>query len=130
MIHRMPQKMTLPRFGRVPKAEVYSLKIRKGIINDHGSRSLHPGIQRGSRAASPDEWQVHNVVVVNISVTWQYAMRQASQRYAVLAERLRFARAVRSRPFALLWTGQTISVIGDAVFNIAIAWEQLLKRDE
>jgi hypothetical protein len=57
-------------------------------------------------------------------------MRQASQRYAALAERLRFARAFRPRPFALLWMGQTISVIGDAVFNIAIARELLLKRDE
>ncbi|HEX8033085.1 MAG TPA: MFS transporter, partial [Ktedonobacterales bacterium] len=45
---------------------------------------------------------------------------------AALAERLRFAQAFRSRPFALLWTGQTISVIGDAVFTIAITWEVLL----
>lgn len=32
-------------------------------------------------------------------------------------------RAFRSRPFSLLWAGQTISVIGDAVFTVAITWE-------
>lgn len=53
-------------------------------------------------------------------------MRQESSLRAALIERLRFARAFRSRPFALLWTGQTISVIGDAVFTIAITWEVLL----
>lgn len=42
------------------------------------------------------------------------------------AGRLRFAQAFRSRPFALLWAGQTVSVIGDAVFNIALTWEVLL----
>jgi DHA3 family tetracycline resistance protein-like MFS transporter len=39
---------------------------------------------------------------------------------------MRFAQAFRSRPFALLWAGQTVSLIGDAVFNIAITWEVLL----
>ena len=29
---------------------------------------------------------------------------------------LQFARALRSRPFTLLWVGQTISVFGDAVY--------------
>jgi MFS family permease len=53
-------------------------------------------------------------------------MRQPTQRYSALANRLRFARAFHSRPFALLWAGQTVSVIGDAVFNIAITWEVLL----
>src|SRR5216684_2584343 len=42
------------------------------------------------------------------------------------AARLHFARAFRSRPFTLLWVGQTVSVLGDAVFNVAIAWEVLL----
>jgi MFS family permease len=39
---------------------------------------------------------------------------------------VQFARALRSRPFALLWAGQTISVLGDAVFTIAITWEVLI----
>jgi len=43
-----------------------------------------------------------------------------------LAGWLQFARALRSRPFALLWAGQTISVLGDAVFTIAITWEVLI----
>lgn len=33
--------------------------------------------------------------------------------------------AFRSRPFTLLWAGQTVSVLGDAVFTVAIAWEVL-----
>jgi len=53
-------------------------------------------------------------------------MRRAVRERPVLADRLQFARALRSRPFTLLWTGQTISVLGDAVFTIAITWEVLL----
>ena len=53
-------------------------------------------------------------------------MRRAAQEHSALADWLQFARALRSRPFALLWVGQTISVLGDAVFTIAITWEVLL----
>lgn len=42
------------------------------------------------------------------------------------ASRARFARALRSRPFALLWLGQTISAIGDGAFFTALAWQVLL----
>jgi MFS family permease len=31
-------------------------------------------------------------------------------------------RALRGRPFALLWSGQTISLLGDRVFQVALAW--------
>lgn len=40
--------------------------------------------------------------------------------------RARFARALRSRRFALLWSGQTISAIGDGAFFTALAWQVLL----
>jgi MFS family permease len=53
-------------------------------------------------------------------------MRRAAQAQPVW---LQFARALRSRPFTLLWIGQTISVLGDAVFTIAITWEVLLLTD-
>src|SRR5947209_1607999 len=43
-----------------------------------------------------------------------------------LVHRLQFVRALRSRPFALLWVGQTISVLGDAVFTIVITWQVLI----
>ena len=33
-----------------------------------------------------------------------------------------FARALRHRSFALLWTGQTISRLGDSLYRIALAW--------
>jgi DHA3 family tetracycline resistance protein-like MFS transporter len=33
-----------------------------------------------------------------------------------------FARALRIRNFALLWTGQTISRLGDSLYRIALAW--------
>jgi MFS family permease len=40
--------------------------------------------------------------------------------------RLRFARALRSRPFALLWLGQTISTLGDGACLTALAWQVLI----
>jgi len=40
--------------------------------------------------------------------------------------RLRFARALRSRPFALLWLGQTISTLGDGAYLTALAWQVLV----
>src|SRR5216684_6683360 len=57
------------------------------------------------------------------------AMRQVARLHSAIVERLHFARAFHSRPFTLLWTGQTISVLGDAVFTIAITWEVLLLTD-
>src|SRR5260370_15862977 len=57
------------------------------------------------------------------------AMRQVARLHSAIVERLHFARAFHSRPFTLLWTGQTISVLGDAVFTIAITWEVLLVTD-
>ena len=56
-------------------------------------------------------------------------MRQVARLHSAIVERLHFARAFHSRPFTLLWTGQTISVLGDAVFTIAITWEVLLLTD-
>ncbi len=46
-------------------------------------------------------------------------MFQASMR------RMTFARALRSRRFALLWSGQTISALGDGAFFTALAWQVL-----
>ena len=43
-----------------------------------------------------------------------------------LEKRLKFARALRVRPYAMLWIGQTISNLGDGVFTIALAWQVLL----
>src|SRR5262249_20362582 len=42
------------------------------------------------------------------------------------ARRIRFARALRSRSFALLWGGQTISALGDGAYTPALAWQVLL----
>lgn len=39
---------------------------------------------------------------------------------------MQFARALRSRPYARVWIGQTISNLGDGIFNIALAWQILL----
>jgi DHA3 family tetracycline resistance protein-like MFS transporter len=39
---------------------------------------------------------------------------------------MRFARALRSRPFALLWLGQTISTLGDGAYLTALAWQVLI----
>lgn len=43
-----------------------------------------------------------------------------------LASRLRFARALGSKPFALVWSGQTISALGDGVTITALAWQVLV----
>jgi MFS family permease len=39
--------------------------------------------------------------------------------------RLHFTRALHSRPFALLWSGQTISALGDGAFVTALSWQAL-----
>jgi MFS family permease len=44
----------------------------------------------------------------------------------VFTQRLHFARALHSNPFALLWTGQTVSALGDGAFVTALSWEALL----
>ena len=41
------------------------------------------------------------------------------------AYRPRFAQALHSRKFALLWTGQTISALGDGAFVTALSWQAL-----
>ena len=43
-----------------------------------------------------------------------------------LEKRLKFARALRSRPYAMIWLGQTVSNLGDGIFTIALAWQVLL----
>jgi hypothetical protein len=43
-----------------------------------------------------------------------------------LGGKVRFTRALRSPSFALLWAGQTISVLGDGAFTVALAWSILL----
>ena len=43
-----------------------------------------------------------------------------------LARRAQFARSLRSRRFAWLWSGQTISAMGDGAFLTALAWQVLL----
>lgn len=43
-----------------------------------------------------------------------------------IAERMRFVRAFKSRPFTFIWLGQTISSLGDGIFNVALAWQVLL----
>lgn len=45
---------------------------------------------------------------------------------ATLASKIRFTRALSSRPFALLWAGQTISALGDGAYFTALGWEVLL----
>src|SRR5579883_1591424 len=43
-----------------------------------------------------------------------------------LAKRVRFARALQSRSFALLWVGQTVSLMGDGAYFTALSWAVLL----
>ena len=43
-----------------------------------------------------------------------------------LSKRLQLTRALKSRPYTMIWIGQTISNLGDGIFNIALAWQVLL----
>lgn len=43
-----------------------------------------------------------------------------------VAERGRVTRALRNTPFATLWVGQSISIVGNAAFTTALAWQVLL----
>ncbi|HEY7341974.1 MAG TPA: MFS transporter [Ktedonobacterales bacterium] len=43
-----------------------------------------------------------------------------------LVGRVRFARALGSKPFAIVWSGQTISALGDGVTITALAWQVLV----
>ena len=40
-----------------------------------------------------------------------------------LVDRLGILRPLRIRDFALMWTGMTVSMIGDGVYLIAVAWQ-------
>lgn len=46
--------------------------------------------------------------------------------FASLETRMKFVRALKSRPFAMIWIGQTISNLGDGMFYLALAWQVLL----
>src|SRR5215510_220600 len=55
-----------------------------------------------------------------------YRTCQRGQSVAIdVTERIRAARALRSRPFALLWSGQTISALGDGAYTPALALQAL-----
>jgi MFS family permease len=45
---------------------------------------------------------------------------------ATLRNQLGFARALKSRSYAMIWLGQSISGLGDGIFYIALAWQILL----
>ncbi len=46
--------------------------------------------------------------------------------FASPVKRMKFLRALKSRPYAMIWIGQTISNLGDGIFYIALAWQVLL----
>lgn len=45
---------------------------------------------------------------------------------ATVLPRVRFIRALRSRPFALLWAGETFSALGNGAYATALAWQVLV----
>ena len=52
--------MILPRFEKVPKAEIDSIKLEKGIKNGQGAKSLLKRMQRGSGATGANVRQIHH----------------------------------------------------------------------
>ena len=47
--------------------------------------------------------------------------------HAILAPIMNVLRSLKHRPFALLWTGQTVSRLGDHLYRVALAWWVLEK---
>ncbi len=45
---------------------------------------------------------------------------------ATLSERLSLLKVLHYRPFTLLWLGQGISILGDTIFTVALAWQVLI----
>ena len=45
-----------------------------------------------------------------------------------LRERIAVLRPLQVRDFAFLWTGMTVSMIGDGIYYVSIAW-QVLNQD-
>ena len=43
-----------------------------------------------------------------------------------ISERIPLLKVLRSRAFSLLWTGQFISIVGDNIFTVALAWQVLI----
>ncbi|TML05533.1 MAG: MFS transporter, partial [Actinobacteria bacterium] len=36
---------------------------------------------------------------------------------------MKLLRPLRERDFALLWTGMTVSLLGDGIYTVAVAWQ-------
>jgi DHA3 family tetracycline resistance protein-like MFS transporter len=49
--------------------------------------------------------------------------RGASVKRIGMADRLPMLRPLRHRDFRLLWTGMTVSLLGDGIFLVALAWQ-------
>ena len=64
-------------------------------------------------------------VYPRLTTTWPWPTRLPPADDTVPGGRVRFARALRSPSFACLWGGQTISMLGDGVFTVALAWSVL-----
>src|SRR5579859_1362625 len=89
--------------------------------------NARPLIYAGNaRASARFQRSSHIQARIRLGKFVRISMKRAVRPYSALVERLQFARALQARSFALLWTGQTISVLGDAVFTIALTWEVLL----
>jgi MFS family permease len=73
-----------------------------------------------------------DVSVLHFFASWSpgaSGKNRCVMKYREYLRSFQFARALRSRSFALLWMGQTISVLGDAAFYPALAWQVLILTD-
>ena len=46
----------------------------------------------------------------------------ATRPFATMAT-VNLLRPLRERDFALLWTGMTVSLLGDGIYTVAVAWQ-------
>ncbi len=56
----------------------------------------------------------------------QQLARKKPRIHVAITKKIPLLHALSSRPFALLWSGQTISALGDGAFTTAVAWQVLL----
>ena len=73
-------------------------------------------------------WNLQNVTLIHCNLYtdfWHPLFTKEKEDYVstVPVAKVQFTRALRSRAFALMWIGQSISSLGNGAFSTALAWQ-------
>ena len=60
--------------------------------------------------------------IATIDATLGHPAPVATHAFATMAT-VKLLRPLRERDFALLWTGMTVSLLGDGIYTVAVAWQ-------